>query len=65
MRPHFPVAEADRQIVFYVNDCAESYLEGGGTYRECGPSVQELAAHLGYDVRRSSLPSSGWRSKGF
>jgi hypothetical protein len=51
MRPHFPVAEADRQIVFYVNDCAESYFEGGGTYRECGPTVRELAAHLGFDVR--------------
>lgn len=51
MRPHFPVGDADRQIVFYVNDCAESYLEGGGTYRECGPSVRELATHLGYDVQ--------------
>jgi len=51
MRPHFPVAEADRQIVFYVNDCAESFFEGGGTYRECGPSVRELAAHLGFEVR--------------
>ena len=51
MRPHFPVAEADRQIVFYVNDCAESYFEGGGTYRECGPTVGELAAHLGFEVR--------------
>jgi hypothetical protein len=50
MRPHFPVAEADRQIVFYVNDCAESFFEGGGTYRECGPSVEELAAHLGFEV---------------
>jgi hypothetical protein len=51
MRPHFPVAEADRQIVFYINDCAESYFEGGGTYRECGPTVRELAAHLGFEVR--------------
>jgi len=49
MRPHFPIAEADRQIVFYINDCAESYLEGGGSYRDCGPSVEELSAHLGFD----------------
>jgi hypothetical protein len=49
MRPHFPLAEADRQIVFYINDCAESYLEGGGSYRDCGPSIEELAAHLGFD----------------
>jgi hypothetical protein len=49
MRPHFPLAEADRQIVFYINDCAESFLDGGGTYRECGPSIQELATHLGFD----------------